>query len=77
MTITKQNVPHNLVLLNKILSNQEMIIAKMNQVNDRQTKLELTVNNILCKHNLNTQRIRSVESKIDTMIKPSPGWWYN
>ena len=69
----QQNVPPNMVLLNKILQNQEMIIAKINQVNDRQTKLELTVNNILCKHNLNTQRIQSVESKIDTMIEPK-GW---
>ena len=39
----------NMVLLNRILQNQEMIIAKINGLKDDMTKLELTTNNILCK----------------------------
>tara|TARA_R110001606_G_C15340737_1_gene646548 strand:- start:503 stop:727 length:225 start_codon:yes stop_codon:yes gene_type:complete len=69
----RETPSHNVVLLNQILTNQQMIIAKINKLNDNQTKLELTVNNLLCKHNINIQRIQAIESKIDTMIEPK-GW---
>ena len=60
----------NMVLLNRILQNQEMIIAKVNGLKDDMTKLELTTNNILCKHNIQKQRIELMESKIDELIRP-------
>ena len=63
----------NMVLLNRILQNQEMIIAKINGLKDDMTKLELTTNNILCKHNIQKQRIELMESKIDELIRPK-GW---
>ena len=63
----------NMVLLNRILQNQEMIIAKVNGLKDDMTKLELTTNNILCKHNIQKQRIELMESKIDEFIRPK-GW---
>ncbi len=63
----------NMVLLNRILQNQEMIIAKINGLKDDMTKLELTTNNILCKHNIQKQRIELMESKIDEFIRPK-GW---
>ena len=63
----------NMVLLNRILQNQEMIIAKVNGLKDDMTKLELTTNNILCKHNIQKQRIELMESKIDELIRPK-GW---
>ena len=62
--------PQNMVLLNRILKNQEMIIAKVNGLKDDMTKLELTTNNILCKHNIQKQRIELMESKIDELIRP-------
>ena len=63
----------NMVLLNRILKNQEMIIAKMNGLKDDMTKLELTTNNLLCKNNIQKQRIEMMESKIDEFIRPK-GW---
>ena len=63
----------NMVLLNRILKNQEMIIAKMNGLKDDMTKLELTTNNLLCKNNIQKQRIEMMESKIDELIRPK-GW---
>ena len=63
----------NMVLLNRILQNQEMIIAKINGLKDDMTKLELTTNNLLCKHNIQKQRIELMESKIDEFIRPK-GW---
>jgi len=63
----------NMVLLNRILQNQEMIIAKINGLKDDMTKLELTTNNLLCKHNIQKQRIELMESKIDELIRPK-GW---
>ena len=65
--------PQNMILLTKILQNQEMIIAKINVLKDDMTKLELTTNNILCKHNIQKQRIELIESKIDELIRPK-GW---
>ena len=65
--------PQNMILLTKILQNQEMIIAKINGLKDDMTKLELTTNNILCKHNIQKQRIELMESKIDELIRPK-GW---
>ena len=65
--------PQNMILLNRILQNQEMIIAKVNGLKDDMTKLELTTNNILCKHNIQKQRIELMESKIDELIRPK-GW---
>jgi len=62
--------PQNMVLLNRILKNQEMIIAKVNGLKDDMTKLELTTNNILCKHNIQKQRVELIESKIDELIRP-------
>ena len=62
--------PQNMILLNRILQNQEMIIAKVNGLKDDMTKLELTTNNILCKHNIQKQRIELMESKIDELIRP-------
>ena len=72
----KQNVPPNLVLLNKILSNQEIIISKIKHLDNEISKLNLMTNNLLTKHTITTQRIGSIESKIDTILKPK-GWWYN
>jgi len=63
----------NMVLLNRILQNQEMMIAKMNGLKDDMTKLELTTNNLLCKNNIQKQRIELMESKIDEFIRPK-GW---
>jgi len=63
----------NMVLLNRILQNQEMIIAKINGLKDDMTKLELTTNNLLCKNNIQKQRIEMMESKIDEFIRPK-GW---
>ena len=65
--------PQNMILLTKILQNQEMIIAKVNGLKDDMTKLELTTNNLLCKHNIQKQRIELMESKIDELIRPK-GW---
>jgi len=65
--------PQNMILLTKILQNQEMIIAKINGLKDDMTKLELTTNNLLCKHNIQKQRIELMESKIDEFIRPK-GW---
>jgi len=65
--------PQNMILLTKILQNQEMIIAKMNGLKDDMTKLELTTNNLLCKNNIQKQRIEMMESKIDEFIRPK-GW---
>ena len=65
--------PQNMVLLNRILKNQEMIIAKVNGLKDDMTKLELTTNNLLCKNNIQKQRIELMESKIDELIRPK-GW---
>jgi len=66
-----------MVLLNKILSNQEIIISKMKKIDDQLSKIDLVTNNLLTKHTLTTQRISLIENKIDTMMKPSRGWWYN
>ncbi len=63
----------NMILLTKILQNQEMIIAKINGLKDDMTKLELTTNNLLCKNNIQKQRIEMMESKIDELIRPK-GW---
>jgi len=65
--------PQNMILLTKILQNQEMIIAKINGLKDDMTKLELTTNNLLCKNNIQKQRIEMMESKIDEFIRPK-GW---
>ena len=65
--------PQNMILLTKILQNQEMMIAKINGLKDDMTKLELTTNNLLCKHNIQKQRIELMESKIDELIRPK-GW---
>ena len=62
--------PQNMILLTKILQNQEMMIAKINGLKDDMTKLELTTNNLLCKHNIQKQRIELMESKIDELIRP-------
>jgi len=73
----KQNIQPNMVLLNKILSNQEIIISKIKKIDDQLSKIDLITNNLLTKQTLTTQRISLIENKIDTMMKPSPGWWYN
>ena len=65
--------PQNMILLTKILQNQEMIIAKINGLKDDMTKLELTTNNLLCKYNIQKQRVELIESKIDELIRPK-GW---
>ena len=72
----KQNVPPNMVLLNKILSNQEIIISKIKHLDNEISKLNLMTNNLLTKQTITTQRISCIESKIDTILKPK-GWWYN
>jgi len=72
----KQNIQPNMVLLNKILSNQEIIISKIKKIDDQLSKIDLITNNLLTKHTLTTQRISLIENKLDTMMKPS-GWWYN
>ena len=72
----KQNIQPNMVLLNKILSNQEIIISKMKKIDDQLSKIDLVTNNLLTKHTLTTQRISLIENKIDTILKPK-GWWYN
>ena len=72
----KQNVPPNLVLLNKILSNQEIILSKIKHLDNEISKLNLMTNNLLTKQTITTQRISCIESKIDTILKPK-GWWYN
>ena len=73
MPVKNMTPPQNMILLNRILQNQEMIIAKVNGLKDDMTKLELTTNNILCKHNIQKQRIELMESKIDELIRPK-GW---
>mgnify|MGYP000689749617 FL=1 len=72
----KQNIQPNMVLLNKILSNQEIIISKIKKIDDKLSKIDLITNNLLTKHTLTTQRISLIENKLDTMMKPK-GWWYN
>ncbi len=72
----KQNIQPNMVLLNKILSNQEIIISKIKKIDDQLSKIDLITNNLLTKQTLSTQRISLIENKIDTMMKPK-GWWYN
>tara|TARA_R110001592_G_scaffold205899_1_gene456517 strand:- start:530 stop:760 length:231 start_codon:yes stop_codon:yes gene_type:complete len=72
----KQNIQPNMVLLNKILSNQEIIISKIKKIDDQLSKIDLITNNLLTKHTLTTQRISLIENKLDTMMKPK-GWWYN
>lgn len=72
----KQNIQPNMVLLNKILSNQEIIISKIKKIDDQLSKIDLLTNNLLTKHTLTTQRISLIENKIDTILKPK-GWWYN
>ena len=72
----KQNIQPNMVLLNKILSNQEIIISKIKKIDDQLSKIDLITNNLLTKQTLTTQRISLIENKLDTMMKPK-GWWYN
>ena len=72
----KQNIQPNMVLLNKILSNQEIIISKIKKIDDQLSKIDLITNNLLTKQTLSTQRISLIENKLDTMMKPK-GWWYN
>lgn len=73
---TKQNVSPNMVLLNKLLSNQEIIISKMKTIDNEISKLNLMTNNLLTKHTLTTQRVSVIETKIDTILKPK-GWFYD
>ena len=72
----KQNIQPNKVLLNKILSNQEIILSKIKHLDNEISKINLLTNNLLTKHTITTQRISSIESKIDNILKPK-GWWYN
>ncbi len=69
----QQNVPPNMILLNKILENQEMIIYRLNSLLDRVGKVELTTNNLISKHTITTQRISSIETKIAKILEPK-GW---
>ena len=73
MPVKNMTPSPNMILLTKILQNQEMIIAKINGLKDDMTKLELTTNNLLCKNNIQKQRIEMMESKIDELIRPK-GW---
>ena len=73
MPVKNMTPTPNMILLTKILQNQEMMIAKMNGLKDDMTKLELTTNNLLCKNNIQKQRIEMMESKIDELIRPK-GW---
>jgi len=70
----QQNVSPNMILLNKILENQEMIISKMKHIENTLSKVELTTNNLISKHTLTTQRVSSIETKIDKILEPKT-WW--
>lgn len=70
----QQNVPPNMILLNRILENQEMIISKLKHIENTLSKVELTTNNLISKHTLTTQRVSSIETKIDKILQPK-SWW--
>ena len=70
----QQNILPNMILLNKILENQEMIIYRLNSLLDRLSKVEITTNNLISKHTITSQRISSIENKIDKILEPKT-WW--